>query len=72
MENNNNNSNVNVEKPILNNNIRSLGWLLIYVFAFGVNEIIVGKYIKSESTCLLYYIIIGIVGYLIISRHRYY
>ena len=69
---NNSNNNGDVEKTILNNNIRSLGWVLIYVFTFGVNKMLVDKYIKSELSYILYYLTVGIIGYLIISHNGYY
>ena len=69
---NNSNNNGDVENTILNNNIRSLGWVLIYVFAFGVNKMLVDKYIKSKLSYILYYLTVGIIGYLIISHNGYY
>ena len=39
--NGNNNNNEDVENTILNSNFRNLGWVLIYVFAFGVNKMLV-------------------------------
>ena len=66
--NNNNNNNGDVENTILKSNFRNVGWVLIYVFAFGVNKMIVKNYIKSELSYILYYLIVGIIGYLIISH----
>mgnify|MGYP006106163025 CR=1 FL=1 len=70
--NGNNNNNEDVENTILSSNFRSFGWVLIYVFAFGVNKMLVGKYIKSELSYILYYLTVGIIGYLIISHNGYY
>ena len=70
--NGNNNNNEDVENTILNSNFRNLGWVLVYVFAFGVNKMLVDKYIKSKLSYILYYLTVGIIGYLIISHNGYY
>ena len=38
------------------------GFVFIYVFAFGISDFIVKKFIRSDVAYLLYYLFIGIVG----------
>jgi len=47
-----------------------LGWVFIYVCAFGFSDLFVKKYIKSEKLYILYYIIIGIIGISIINTYQ--
>lgn len=38
------------------------GWVFIYVFAFGISDLIVKKFIKTDFTYILYYLCIGLIG----------
>ena len=49
-------------------NYDQIGWVFIYVFAFGISDFIIKIFVKSESIYLLYYLLIGIIGMLIICR----
>ena len=42
------------------------GWVLVYVFAFGISDYIVKKYIKNDYEYIFYYIILGIIGLILI------
>ena len=44
------------------------GWVLIYVFAFGISDIFVKNYIRSDIILIFYYILIGIIGIYILSK----
>tara|TARA_Y100000022_G_C13065137_1_gene290764 strand:- start:461 stop:616 length:156 start_codon:yes stop_codon:yes gene_type:complete len=46
-----------------------VGWVLIYIFAFGVSDYFVKKYIKENFTYLVYYIIVGLIGAFIIIKN---
>ena len=48
------------------NRLAEFGWIFIYIFAFGISDLIVKKYIVSDNNYLLYYIILGIIGIIII------
>jgi hypothetical protein len=39
-----------------------LGWVFVYICSFGISDLIVNKYIKKTSICVIYYIFLGIVG----------
>lgn len=42
------------------------GWVLVYVFAFGISDYIVKNYIKNDFEYIFYYIILGIIGLILI------
>lgn len=42
------------------------GWVLVYVFAFGISDYIVKNYIKNDYEYIFYYIILGIIGLILI------
>ena len=46
-----------------------IGWVCIYVFAFGISDYFVKKFINNNILYLLYYIIIGIIGFIIINKN---
>jgi len=48
-------------------NYEDIGWVFIYVCAFGFSDFFVKKFIKNEINYLFYYILIGIIGITIIS-----
>ena len=35
------------------------GWVLVYVFAFGISDYLVKNYIKNDYEYIIYYIFIG-------------
>jgi len=45
-----------------------IGWVFIYVFAFGISDFVIKLFIKSKYLYFLYYILVGIIGTLIICR----
>lgn len=47
--------------------MEDIGWVLIYLFAFGISDIIVQKYIKSTKLSIIYYILLCLVGIIIIN-----
>ncbi len=47
---------------------REIGWVFIYVFAFGISDYIIKKYIQKDIYYLFYYLLIGFIGYLIITK----
>lgn len=50
------------------NNYDQIGWVFIYIFAFGISDFIIKIFIKSKYVNLLYYLLLGIIGILIICR----
>jgi len=44
-----------------------LGLIFIYIFAYGISEYIVKKYIITDTSYLLYYICIGLIGMFILG-----
>ena len=46
---------------------REIGWVLIYVFAFGISDYIIKKYIQKDMYYLFYYLLIGLIGYFIVT-----
>jgi len=38
------------------------GWVLIYVFAFGLSDLFVRMYIKTNFLYICYYLLIGCIG----------
>ena len=43
-----------------------IGWLFMYVFAFGISDFFAEKYLKSKLFYMLYYCFLGIIGAFII------
>ena len=48
-------------------NYEDIGWVFIYVCAFGFSDFFVQKFIKNDLNYLFYYLLIGIIGITIIS-----
>ena len=48
-------------------NYEDIGWVFIYVCAFGFSDFFVKKVIKNDINYLFYYILIGVIGITIIS-----
>lgn len=42
------------------------GWVFIYIFFFGINDIIVDKYFNNDK--LLYYCVLGFIGFILIRN----
>ena len=46
------------------------GWVFIYVFVFGMNDLFIKKYLKTDFMYFSYYLCVGIVGlYLLFSTN---
>lgn len=50
------------------NNYVEIGWVLIYIFAFGISDFIIKIFIRSKYVTLLYYLLLGAIGLLIVCR----
>jgi uncharacterized membrane protein YfcA len=48
------------------NIMNDIGWVVIYVFAFGISDLIVKKYIKTDTIYVLYYLFLGLIGYYLV------
>jgi len=48
-------------------NLIELGWVFIYIFAFGISNLFVKKFIKTDTMYIFYFICIGLIGLFIIS-----
>lgn len=49
--------------------INDFGWVFIYVFAFGISDFFVKKFIKTPSILLLYYLFIGLIGIFLLFQN---
>ena len=45
-----------------------LAWVFIYIFGFGISDYIVKKYIKKDIFYLIYYSLIGMIGFYILRN----
>ena len=43
------------------------GWIFVYLFVFGLSDLFVKKYIKTDTHYIIYYTIIGCLGLLLLS-----
>jgi len=43
-------------------NPNEFGWVFIYVFAFGISDFFVKKYIKTDLMYIIYYLFLGCIG----------
>ncbi len=48
-------------------NLNQIAWLFIYIFAFGISELYVRKYLTNIISEITYYILFGIIGIIILS-----
>ncbi len=48
-------------------NLNQIAWLFIYIFAFGVSELYVNKYLITAISKITYYVLFGIIGLIILS-----
>jgi hypothetical protein len=39
------------------------GWLFLYVCIFGLSDYIVTKWIKTDISYIIYYLMIGVIGF---------
>lgn len=44
-------------------NHTEFGWLFLYVCVFGLSDYIVNRWIKTDISYIIYYLIVGIVGF---------
>lgn len=51
----------------ISENLFQIGWLFIYIFAFGLSEMYVSKFLITPLSQILYYFFFGIFGLLILS-----
>ena len=47
-----------------------IGWVFIYIFGFGISDFIVRKYIKKDIFYVIYYLLMGIIGFYILKRKQ--
>ena len=47
--------------------IAEFGLIFLYIFAFGISDFIVKKYINNDQHYILYYFFIGILGMMILK-----
>ena len=52
----------------MNKIYKVLGWVLIYVCVFGLSDFFVRNYVKTNKDFILYYFVIGILGFMAIFR----
>ena len=43
------------------------GWVLIYIFAFGISDLFVKHNIYNDSYKIIYYLFIGLFGYYLLN-----
>lgn len=46
-----------------------IGMIFIYISAFGLSDIIVKRFFKRDSICVIYYTLFGIVGLLFLLQN---
>jgi hypothetical protein len=56
---------------MISNNSRELGLIFVYVFAFGISDFLVKKYIVSDQSYIMYYVCIGVVGLFLIFNNNF-
>lgn len=47
-----------------------IGWVFIYVFVFGISDLIYSKLDKSVCTTVIYYSIFLLLGVILLHRHN--
>jgi len=45
---------------------KEIGWVFIYVFAFGFSDMFRKKFIKTDRNYIMYYLFLGAIGISII------
>ena len=53
------------------NTSREIGVIFIYIFAFGISDFLVKKYMVLNSSYIMYYIGIGLVGLFLILNNDF-
>ena len=48
-------------------NLNQIAWLFIYIFAFGISDLYVNKYLITAISKITYYVLFGIIGFIILS-----
>jgi len=43
-----------------------IGWVIIYLFAFGISDLIVKKYLQTDTIYILYYLLLGCIGFYLV------
>lgn len=51
----------------ITDNLFHIGWLFIYIFAFGLSDMYVNKFLITPLNQITYYFFFGIFGLLILS-----
>ena len=46
-----------------------IGWVFIYLFAFGISDFINKKYLKNDNSYLIYYLLIGSIGFYLLRNN---
>ena len=44
-----------------------LGWVFIYIFAFGISDLIIKNYFNNDLYKIIYYLVIGFIGYYLLK-----
>ena len=47
------------------------GWIFIYIFVFGISDLVIKQYINNDSYKIIYYLIIGLIGYYLLTKNNY-
>lgn len=46
-----------------------IGWVFIYLFAFGISDFINKKYLKNDYSYLFYYLLMGTIGFYLLRKN---
>ena len=46
-----------------------IGWVFIYLFAFGISDFINRKYFKTDISYLFYYLLMGTIGFYLLRKN---
>ena len=46
--------------------LTEFGWVFIYIFAFGISDLLVKNYIKTNEMYFIYYLFLACIGLYII------
>jgi len=46
-----------------------IGWVFIYLFAFGISDFITKKYLKNDNSYLFYYLLMGSIGFYLLRKN---
>jgi len=47
-----------------------IGWVFIYIFAFGISDLIIKNYFNNNNDLykIIYYLVIGFIGYYLLKK----